>query len=80
MNTTHSLPSPARTHVPILTAGANRGARLMQPTIGAFNRTSAGEASPGFLAPNVGDEASSLDAAALEPDTHRAPRSIRHGA
>src|SRR5258706_12455361 len=33
-------PRPAAVRVEVLTAGANRGARLMQPAIGAFNRAS----------------------------------------
>src|SRR5258708_6201808 len=45
MNTSTALvSSSALPHVParieVLTAGANRGARLMQPAIGAFNRSS----------------------------------------
>src|SRR5437764_12099842 len=34
----HDVHQPVR--VEVLTAGANRGARLMQPAIGAFNRAS----------------------------------------
>jgi hypothetical protein len=40
-SSTALVPSPnARARVEVFTAGANRGARLMQPAIGAFNRAS----------------------------------------
>src|ERR1041385_7884870 len=37
---TAAQPEVHRAEVEVLTAGANRGARLMQPAIGAFNRAS----------------------------------------